>query len=201
MVEYSVAECDRPALARSWCNAHYARWRRHGDPTAEEIMVRTYRPRGLSEEEAFKWFMSSDPPPTDECWDWPASTYRGGYGHFGMFLDGKMTMSRAHQISHRIFNPDDPVTEEKPYVLHSCDRPICVQPAHLRAGTEQENHDDAVARERVARGSRLPQTKLTEDQVLAIRHDIGTHQVVADRFGVSRELIGQIRRGKIWKHI
>lgn len=27
-----VQECDRPALARGWCTAHYERWRKHGDP-------------------------------------------------------------------------------------------------------------------------------------------------------------------------
>ncbi len=28
----SVAGCDRPAIARGWCHAHYSRWLRDGDP-------------------------------------------------------------------------------------------------------------------------------------------------------------------------
>jgi hypothetical protein len=28
----SIDECDRPAATRGWCNAHYIRWRRSGDP-------------------------------------------------------------------------------------------------------------------------------------------------------------------------
>lgn len=28
----SILDCERPALARGWCNKHYSRWKRHGDP-------------------------------------------------------------------------------------------------------------------------------------------------------------------------
>lgn len=28
----SINDCDRPQVARSYCNAHYRRWRSHGDP-------------------------------------------------------------------------------------------------------------------------------------------------------------------------
>ena len=27
-----VEGCDRPAIKRGWCNRHYQRWRRYGDP-------------------------------------------------------------------------------------------------------------------------------------------------------------------------
>lgn len=30
----SLGECDRPAHAKGWCNSHYHRFLRHGDPTA-----------------------------------------------------------------------------------------------------------------------------------------------------------------------
>lgn len=30
----AVPTCERPALKRGWCNRHYCRWRRHGDPVA-----------------------------------------------------------------------------------------------------------------------------------------------------------------------
>ena len=28
----AVAECTKPVWTRGWCNAHYIRWQRHGDP-------------------------------------------------------------------------------------------------------------------------------------------------------------------------
>lgn len=30
----SIADCEKPLLARGWCSAHWTRWQRHGDPLA-----------------------------------------------------------------------------------------------------------------------------------------------------------------------
>jgi hypothetical protein len=30
----SIPDCECPVFARDWCNPHYARWRRNGDPLA-----------------------------------------------------------------------------------------------------------------------------------------------------------------------
>ncbi len=43
--------------------------------------------------------------------------------------------------------------------------------------------------------------KLTTEQVIAIRNSRETHRVIANRYGVSREAIGQIKRRVTWKHI
>lgn len=32
----SVAGCERVHLARGWCDAHYQRWERYGDPQADK---------------------------------------------------------------------------------------------------------------------------------------------------------------------
>jgi DNA-binding CsgD family transcriptional regulator len=40
----AVHDCQRPAITRGWCEMHYRRWRRHGDP----LMVGTPgRPPGF----------------------------------------------------------------------------------------------------------------------------------------------------------
>ena len=53
-------------------------------------------------------------------------------------------------------------------VMHTCDNPGCVNPKHLRLGTQSDNCLD---RERKGRGSAATaaHTKLTPEQVLAIR--------------------------------
>lgn len=34
MKSCSIENCESPHVARGWCEAHYARWSRHGDPLA-----------------------------------------------------------------------------------------------------------------------------------------------------------------------
>lgn len=63
---------------------------------------------------------------------------------------------------------------------------------------------DARGRRVTIRGSANYAAKLTEDQVAAIKHDRGrgvTQQALADRYGVSRELIREIVNGRAWSHI
>lgn len=69
---------------------------------------------------------------TDECWLWVASTDRGGYGHFGDA--GKMV--RAHRFSWELVNGPIP---EGMQVDHRCHVRRCVNPAHLRLVTNQQN--------------------------------------------------------------
>lgn len=36
----SIEECAKPACKRGWCELHYRRWRRHGDPTIVLVQYR-----------------------------------------------------------------------------------------------------------------------------------------------------------------
>ena len=190
----SVDGCERSSLARGLCKMHWTRWSRHGDP-----LVSLHRPRGLSEEEVFQWFMLGDPP-TEGCWDWRSSVSQG-YGQFSM--PGRHVL--AHVVSHRIYNHHDPLTDEKPFVLHSCDRGICCQPRHLRAGSSPENVLDAVERGRNAFGQRVPQSRLTDESVIEIRRryrEDGVAQgILAEEFGVTQTTISCVVLGKTWRHL
>lgn len=126
--------CGKPVVARGWCSAHYTKWKRNGDPLANN------RPR-RSPIEIFTSHMPDEPPPTtsltEGCWDWTASLQNKGYGRF-TYLDerGEKRHMLAHRASHLKFNgPIPPETE----ILHSCDRPICCQPFHLRADSHSAN--------------------------------------------------------------
>ena len=190
----SVDDCARPVMSRGWCSLHYQRWERHGDP----LGGRFYRPRGLTEREAFAWYMPGDPPPPNECWDWTGGLAAGRYGNL-RGDGGRLIM--AHVASHKIYNTHDPITAEKPCVLHSCDRPICCQPAHLHAGTQIENIREALERRRHTHGGRHYRARLKEPDVLFIRQSTLPNVALANMFGVHANTISCIRLRKSWKHL
>jgi uncharacterized protein YerC len=88
-------------------------------------------------------------------------------------------------------------------IRHSCNRPHCENPAHLRPGTHQDNMDDKVEAQTQHRpiGEVNVKAKLTEDQVRAILKDPRKVSVIAREYGVTRANIHDIRRRDTWKHI
>lgn len=87
--------------------------------------------------------------------------------------------------------------------LHSCDRPICCNPRHLRWGTQQENVDDAVARKALNQGSRNGRSRLTEDKVAEMRAAWGCGGVMqkelAAQYGVQQSMVSRIVNGRNWR--
>lgn len=72
----------------------------------------------------------------DECWPWTGSKLTGR--EIGTFWGGDR-MVYAHRQSYELANGPIP---EGLVICHSCDNPICVNPAHLRADTQYENMQD-----------------------------------------------------------
>ena len=191
----SAPGCSRPRAKREWCNAHYIRWRRYGDPLGGRL--RLNRNLGLEEREVFAHFMAGSPP-AEGCWDWTAATAASGYGVFGMVVGGKPQTIYAHRTSYELFNGP---TEGR-WVLHQCDRPICCQPLHLHLGDHDLNMRERDERARTLAGEQQPMAKLTNDQVSWIRQQTSiTDQAIADQLGISRATVGQVRRGESWKHL
>lgn len=125
------------------------------------------------------------------CWIWDGARTGDGYG--GIWLNGEVKY--VHRIAAALFLALDRSSDL--YVLHECDNRACFNPAHLRLGTQADNMLDA------ARKGRM-KSKLTREDVVEIKRLLSegqTHKSIGERYGVTKENIGQIARGKTWKHV
>jgi hypothetical protein len=133
-----------------------------------------------------------------ECVDWPWSSNQKGYGVLGQ--------QRATHLVLEYASRDRPAPP-RDQALHSCDRPICVAPWHLRWGTQAENTQEARDRGLLvaARGERIATGVLTAPTVLEIRAAYAAGGVsqrqLAIRFGVSQASIHSIVTRKAWRHL
>lgn len=81
-------------------------------------------------------------------------------------------------------------------VRHKCDNPACINPEHLELGTQKENIQDCIKRNRFHTckgGNQL--TKLNTKDVLEIRNSNQKVKQIASNYNVSISLIYQIKRG------
>lgn len=136
----------------------------------------------------------------NDCWEWYGPKDSGGYGHTCWF--GKTR--KAHRISWVLAN-GRPVPRGL-YILHSCDNRPCVNPRHLRPGTQKENCAEMVQKGRCVRprGEAHNQAKLTEVDVKEIRTRRAqgdSRKQLAKDYNVDPTLIWLIVRRKIWKHV
>ena len=89
-------------------------------------------------------------------------------------------------------------------VLHRCDQPSCVNPAHLFLGTHGENAADRNQKGRQARGVRHHSAKLTNKHVIEIRHRLALghkRRHVARDFAVSKQTIDRVVNRQTWRHV
>ncbi len=82
------------------------------------------------------------PEPNSGCWLWMAACDREGYGR----TKWRGASHKAHRLSFEAFHGDDPTGLS---VMHACDVPSCVNPAHLSLGTAKQNLGDASRRGRM----------------------------------------------------
>lgn len=120
------------------------------------------------------------PEPNSGCLFWEGPLFASGYGVFHM----NGINHRVHRFKYRLLHPN---FDEDLEVRHECDIRCCIADNHLRAGTHQQNMDDATQRNRRPRGIATLSNVLTEDQVYEIRRR-GKHEsfvALGEEFGVS----------------
>lgn len=113
--------------------------------------------------------------------------------------NGALKQELMHRMVYRRFFGDD---IDGKVVRHTCDNKWCINPYHLKVGTQADNVQDRVDRNRSARGSDNGRAKLSEAEAWYVKTD-QSHNIseLARMFGVSRRSIKLIRDGINWKHI
>ncbi len=156
--------------------------------------------------------------------DWIGAGYKLPKGveikiHNECFIPSNYTLGKKGYISckrsgffklHRYtfyLNNDECLSPEKwilknknKVIMHKCDNPSCINPFHLKIGTQIDNIQDRVKKGRSAYYENNGNVKLTQKDVEFIRHYYGKRTIreLALFFDVCRETIQRIVNEESW---
>lgn len=177
---------------------------------AEIAARRNYR--GTPEE---RFWEKVDKKGPDDCWEWTGACQAPSkqnpralsYGQFHY----RGRMHGAHRVSWMLHRKSKIPGNGR--IMHTCDNPLCVNPAHLKLGTQKMNIRDAKKKGRLVppprnTGVANPRSKLTDADVVEIRRrwdeseaKWGLKAKLAEEYQVTEVAIGNILKNKSWTHL
>lgn len=119
----TLDDCDLPHVARGYCNGHYQRWYKYGDPLAVG--------RGPQQTASDRFWSRVVGGDMDSCWIWQGATNAAGYGRFFDHRD-----HQAHRWAYENMRAPIPAGLE---IDHLCRTRACVNPWHLEPVTGRVN--------------------------------------------------------------
>jgi hypothetical protein len=188
--------CGRQVLARSMCQKHYNRWKKHGDPLIERLAKRISDPV----ERYYSKIDKDGPIPVHRpnlgrCHLWTARPGPNGYGYMQKGRRGEGVVL-AHRFGWELVNGPIP---EGHMVCHHCDNPPCQRISHLFLGTQDDNMADCAEKGRSG-GLGHDGQRLADDEVRAIREAYktpyyGMRKDLAEKYGVTVNYVSAIAAG------
>lgn len=147
--------------------------------------------RDITEKQKIRFWASANRQSDDVCWLWVGRKDKHGYG--------VMKIGRAPRGAHRVslaLATGVPLGSPK-FALHSCDNRLCVNPAHLRWGTFEDNMNDMKARKRGLGNTR----RLSRSEALHVLESLKTVPQIAQEMGLEVSTVQSIRAGRNWKSL
>lgn len=151
-----VDDCDGKVFGHGWCQKHYHRWLKYGDPAKVNII------RG---NDTARFWGHVDK--SGSCWLWTGRLNHAGYGQIRMG-----SMKQAHRVSYEMTFGHIP----KGLVIdHLCHNRSCVRPDHLRAVSVKQNCEHKKGASRSSKtgvlGVWVDSTRTPDKFSAAVRHN------------------------------
>lgn len=185
----AVEGCSMPPNGRrGWCQMHYGRWVRKGDPG--EAAPRYSKSTASISERLLKfgWTITSS-----GCWEWNGSRRPTGYGVVGV---GRQRLEYVHRLAWTL--AEGPIPDGL-FVCHRCDNPPCMRPDHLFLGSDLDNIADMNSKKRNAFGERNGHAVLSNADVVELRAAMAlgaSPTALAATWGVTPGHLYAIRAGR-----
>jgi len=163
---------------------------------SRERMRRKRRAAGVPMKKTFdaRFWGRAEPVTESGCLIWLGYVGPSGYGYIG--VNGKL--QRTHRVAWELSKGPIP---EGAHVLHRCDVPCCINPAHLFLGDHAANMADMNRKGRAAVGEVHGNAKLTADAVREILTDVRGPSEVARDYGISPSTVCDLRARRSWTHV
>lgn len=183
-----VNGCNNKVRGLGYCNRHYLRFKRHGDPLGGRETMNG-APMQFIYDVALAYA-------GNDCLKWPFYIRADGRGQVRFRGRDQLSSRVVCILAHG--EPPSPSYE----AAHSCGKGHlgCVNPKHLRWATMMENELDKFIHGTTPSGSKNGMAKLTESQVneISILSTSGNRLALAIRYGVSERTIRRVANGNIW---
>ena len=181
----SVKNCNKGSRSRGLCNKHYLRWYRNGDP------LKTRKALNGQPAEFYNSLLEID---DRECVKWPHAVSGAGYA--------QIRMNNKIEYVHRLIckaEHGEP-SDSGFYASHLCGKGHlgCVNPNHIQWCSPAENSAHRIIHGTTNRGERHGRHKLKKNDVLKIREDHRSINVIANEYNVSEGAIRSVQNRKNW---
>lgn len=177
-----IEDCGKPTKALGYCNSHYIRFKRHGDPLGGKPVFHG-EPMKFIQGVVLNYS-------GEECLVWPFFRKADGRGQVRFRGSDQVASRVVCTLAHG--EPPTPKHE----AAHNCGKGHegCVAPNHLRWATMLENEEDKRIHGTIKKGVEHHSSKLNQEQVRELISLRGTMTQIklASAFNVSERTVRKV---------